>query len=71
LTVSDQGVGFDQRKTGRRQGLGLISMRERMRLVHGEFAVESEPGRGTTVRCRAPLGNEAAGAQLVERRETG
>jgi PAS domain S-box-containing protein len=70
LTVSDLGVGFDQRKTDKRQGLGLISMRERMRLVNGQFAVDSEPGRGTTVRCRAPLGNEVAEADLVQERET-
>jgi PAS domain S-box-containing protein len=70
LTVSDEGVGFDRRRTDRRQGLGLISMRERMRLVHGEFAVESEPGRGTTIRCRVPLGNVTAGEQLVHGRET-
>jgi PAS domain S-box-containing protein len=70
LTVSDQGVGFDQRKTDKRQGLGLISMRERMRLVNGQFAVDSEPGRGTKVHCRAPLRNEVAEADLVQERET-
>jgi PAS domain S-box-containing protein len=69
LTVSDQGVGFDQRRADKRQGLGLISMRERMRLVHGEFAVESEPGRGTTIRCRAPLENHGLEVDLVQEQE--
>ena len=27
-------------------GLGLISMQERARLVHGEFSLETLPGRG-------------------------
>lgn len=52
LSVHDEGSGFKPQDALRGQGLGLISMRERMRLVHGEFAVESEPGRGTTIRCK-------------------
>jgi signal transduction histidine kinase len=59
LTVRDEGVGFNIR-TDKRQGLGLISMRERTRLVHGEFTVKSEPGQGTTIRCRVPLWDESA-----------
>jgi PAS domain S-box-containing protein len=69
LTVSDRGVGFDQRRADNRQGLGLISMRERMRLVHGEFAVESEPGRGTTIRCRAPIGPGRPAMDLIHNRQ--
>jgi len=55
LSVIDRGVGFDTRNVGQHRGLGMISMRERMRLVRGEFAVDSQPGRGTTVRCTAPV----------------
>lgn len=55
LSVQDGGAGFDPGKNGQQRGLGLISMRERMRLVQGEFSVESQPGRGTTVRCKAPV----------------
>lgn len=65
LTVSDGGVGFDLRRIDRRQGLGLISMRERMRLVHGEFSVESEPGCGTTVRCSLPTERSSPSAEPV------
>jgi signal transduction histidine kinase len=36
--------------------LGLISMRERRRLVDGELSIRSAPGRGTTVLARVPLG---------------
>jgi signal transduction histidine kinase len=41
-----------------RRGLGLISMRERLRLVNGELSIQSEPGRGTTVLARVPLGQQ-------------
>jgi signal transduction histidine kinase len=49
LTVIDDGVGFDQQSMDKRNGLGLISMRERVRMVHGEFGVVSQPGRCSTV----------------------
>jgi len=54
LTVSDSGIGFDWRDTINRRGLGLISMRERLRLVNGELSIQSEPGRGTTVLASIP-----------------
>jgi PAS domain S-box-containing protein len=70
LVVSDEGAGFDQRRADRRQGLGLISMRERTRLVHGQLSIESEPGRGTTIRCHVPLPVEPVGAARVQDHET-
>jgi signal transduction histidine kinase len=54
LFVRDSGVGFDQQDGIDRRGLGLISMRERMRLVGGEFSIESRAGYGTTIRARVP-----------------
>ncbi len=38
--------------------LGLLGMQERVRLVNGEFAIESVPKRGTTVRVQIPLLSE-------------
>jgi PAS domain S-box-containing protein len=58
LTVSDSGIGFDWQDAMNRQGLGLISMRERLHLVNGELSIQSEPGRGTTVRAHVRLGQE-------------
>jgi PAS domain S-box-containing protein len=54
LTVSDLGVGFDQQVTVDRCGIGLVSMRERLQLVGGEFFVNSKPGGGTTIRALVP-----------------
>ena len=52
LKVKDDGSGFVVRDTER--GLGLDGMAERARLVNGEFAVNSRPGRGTTLTLRVP-----------------
>ena len=55
LCVSDPGAGFNLGSAQGRGGLGLVSMRERLRLISGDFAVESEPSRGTRIRVRVPL----------------
>jgi PAS domain S-box-containing protein len=54
LAVVDAGVGFDHR-SARGRGLGLTSMTERLKLVDGEFLIDSKPGGGTTVRARIPF----------------
>ena len=55
LCISDRGVGFDLESAKGEAGLGLISMRERLRLVGGYLSVESDPSRGTRIFARAPL----------------
>lgn len=54
LRVNDDGIGFDSARTDGK-GLGLISMRERMRLVGGELIVRSSPGQGTRIEARISL----------------
>jgi PAS domain S-box-containing protein len=60
LCISDSGAGFSPESTKGDTGLGLISMRERLRLVDGHLAVESEPSHGTRIRVRIPLGSTNA-----------
>lgn len=57
VTVTDDGRGFDMREVRRTEGsgLGLFGMRERLALVGGTVAIESEPGRGTTITARVPV----------------
>jgi PAS domain S-box-containing protein len=55
LTVSDSGAGFDSETARESRGLGLISMEERLQLLNGTFAIESQPNRGTTIHARVPL----------------
>jgi PAS domain S-box-containing protein len=54
LIVRDSGAGFDPGNL-KGQGLGLISMRERLRLVKGQLSIESRPGLGTTIRATVPV----------------
>lgn len=58
IEIEDDGGGFDPAnvrdylRTGR---VGLASMRERVELASGTFAVRSTPGRGTAVMATIPL----------------
>ena len=57
LSITDDGEGFDLEelaKGGLREGLGLLSMRERAEAIGGEFSVASAPGKGTKIVVRAP-----------------
>jgi PAS domain S-box-containing protein len=47
MQITDGGVGFDS--TALRPGLGLASMRERLRMVGGQFTIQPACGGGTEV----------------------
>jgi signal transduction histidine kinase len=49
FVIRDNGQGFDVERA--EKGLGLESMRERVELSGGEFQIESDLGRGTTIRA--------------------
>jgi signal transduction histidine kinase len=55
LTVHDGGRGFRPECVLGNGGLGLTSMRERLKLVAGELLIDSQPGGGTTVVARVPV----------------
>jgi len=55
LTVQDDGIGFDWAIVKENPGLGFSSMRERIRLIQGEFSIESQPEKGTLITVRTPL----------------
>ncbi len=55
LTVEDSGVGFDPHDSMRGNGLGLTSMKERLKLVGGLLSIHSERGRGTMIHALVPL----------------
>jgi len=55
LSVKDDGIGFDAAEVRKKQGLGLSSIRERVRLVQGKHRIVSEPEKGTTIEVAVPL----------------
>ncbi len=55
LRVIDAGFGFDPELRKEDAGLGLVSMRERLRLVGGRLSVQSAPMRGTEILAEVPL----------------
>jgi PAS domain S-box-containing protein len=68
LTVRDSGVGFDPKLAMSAQGLGLISMLERVKLVQGTISISSRPRSGTEVSVRVPL---PAGTQTDQAKTAG
>ncbi len=55
LRITDEGVGFEPESAVRKPGLGLLSMRERLRIVGGTISIESQPLRGTRINVVVPL----------------
>jgi signal transduction histidine kinase len=62
IVIADNGRGFD--RNAMRSGNGLTNIRERLEALGGQSHIESEPGKGTTVKCIVPLsrGSEPGGA---------
>lgn len=57
LRVQDWGQGFDESliQRGEAEKLGLVSMKERARMINGICNIESQIGKGTCVEVRLPL----------------
>jgi PAS domain S-box-containing protein len=65
LAISDAGKGFDKETALQGKGLGLISMRERVRLLNGSITFHSRPMEGTRIHVCVPLSAEASSARAV------
>ncbi len=58
LKVTDDGRAFNLENFLRHRGgkhLGLLGMKERLEMIGGSFAIESKPGKGTTIEAQVPL----------------
>ena len=55
LTVRDSGTGFDVEEAMKGRGLGIASMRERLKLVAGDLSIDSQDRKGTEVHASIPL----------------
>jgi len=64
MEIRDNGIGFDPEE--RSTGLGLISMRERVRLQNGAIQISSEESCGTTIRVQVPIKKGNASERIAE-----
>ena len=58
LEIKDNGKSFrvdDATSANRKKRLGLLGIQERVRLINGEFQVQSTPGKGTKLKVWIPL----------------
>jgi signal transduction histidine kinase len=62
LSIIDTGVGFDLEAAAAKGRLGLVSIRERVRLAGGSLSIHSEPGRGARIDVSIPLERAALAA---------
>ncbi|MDF0716154.1 sensor histidine kinase [Muricauda sp. 334s03] len=53
LTITDDGVGFDMNK--KRKGIGLKNIISRCKKIKGTLDIDSEPGKGTTIKITMPV----------------
>jgi len=56
--IRDSGKGFDVESAMHGKGLGLTSMKERVRLINGTISIDSKPLHGTTIHVHVPLMSE-------------
>jgi signal transduction histidine kinase len=59
LQVADSGVGFSVKR--QQDGLGLVSIRERVTLLRGQLAIHTFPGGGTRIGVRVPVSRTSGG----------
>jgi PAS domain S-box-containing protein len=58
LLIQDKGIGFEPKEVKKKVGIGLSSMRERVRLVNGTISFKSQPGQGAAIDVFIPIGVE-------------
>lgn len=58
ILLADDGKGFDKKSiklTGAKRGLGIKGISERIKFMKGEYRIDSQPGKGTTVIYKIPI----------------
>jgi len=66
LEIADNGKGFDPAEVAAAGGLGLISMRERVEALGGQYNLDSAPGRGTIIRVTLRTMDGDNGQQITD-----
>jgi len=64
LTIRDDGRGITKKELKGTTSLGLVGIRERLRMVGGTFTVEGEKGKGTVMSIDVPLKKKGNGERI-------
>jgi signal transduction histidine kinase len=59
LLIEDDGVGIPEDAQNNLLSHGIAGMRQRVRALHGDFAISRRPEGGTIIEVNVPLGTEA------------
>ena len=65
MTIEDDGVGFDRKKSS--GGIGLRNMADRAEFFNGNFRISSEPSKGCMLEVSIPLKRDASIMQLAKK----
>lgn len=60
LLIEDDGIGIPEDAQNNLLSHGIAGMRQRVRALHGEFAIARRPEGGTIIEVNVPLGKETA-----------
>lgn len=55
IEVKDDGIGFDHQMVKKSKSLGLLGIRERIRLLNGNLSINTISGKGTSITVNLPL----------------
>jgi signal transduction histidine kinase len=69
VVIEDDGVGFDVadvERPGRRRGLGLLGIRERVTQLRGAVTIESGPTGGTRIEVQLPVSSPTVAVLELE-----
>jgi signal transduction histidine kinase len=71
LRVTDHGRGFDATRSAGHDGLGILSMTERVYGLRGTILIRSKPAAGTWIEIRVPNSSNDSLAQRLDLQATG
>jgi PAS domain S-box-containing protein len=58
ITIKDNGKGFDVTSMENKKTLGILGIKERIAIIKGTYAIDSIPGKGTTIELKVPVSSE-------------
>ncbi|MFC2109954.1 sensor histidine kinase [Bacteroidota bacterium] len=55
ICIKDDGIGFDTQKDKKSDGIGINQIEARIKMMEGEFLLDSKPNEGTKIEITVPI----------------